>query len=77
MSLLEQFRASSQLGTGNAAVPYSQAITGLTAGTTYYYWLQAVDIYGGTSMHGPVSADFTVPTAQSSMSATSKLPLPK
>ena len=35
----------------------------LVPGTTYYYWLQAVDIYGGTSMHGPVSADFTVPTA--------------
>ena len=35
----------------------------LVPGTTYYYWLQAVDIYGGTSMHGPVSADFIIPTA--------------
>lgn len=35
----------------------------LVPGTTYYYWLQAVDIYGGTSMHGPVSTGFTVPTA--------------
>lgn len=26
---------------------------------TYYYWLESVDIYGGTTLHGPVSARLT------------------
>ena len=30
---------------------------------TYYYWLQDVDLSGALIMHGPVSADFSVPTA--------------
>jgi hypothetical protein len=33
------------------------------AGVTYYYWLQDVDLSGALTMHGPVSVDFTVPTA--------------
>ncbi|MFZ2362390.1 MAG: hypothetical protein WA040_23825, partial [Anaerolineae bacterium] len=36
---------------------------GLVAGTTYYYWLQDVDLSGAMTVHGPVSADFSVPTA--------------
>ena len=35
---------------------------GLVAGTTYY-WLQDVDTSGAMTMHGPVSVDYTVPTA--------------
>ena len=38
----------------------------------YFYWVEAVDIYGVATMHGPVSVDFAVPTAVqvSSMSAS-------
>ncbi len=35
----------------------------LTPGTTYYYWLQDMDLSGALTMHGPVSVDFTMPTA--------------
>ncbi len=36
----------------------------LAAGTTYYYWLEDVDVNGATALHGPVSVDFGVaPTA--------------
>ena len=35
----------------------------LEAGATYFYWLEDVDLAGATTLHGPVSVDFTVPTA--------------
>ncbi len=35
----------------------------LVPGTTYYYWLDDVDISGVVTRHGPVSMDFIVPTA--------------
>jgi glycosidase len=35
----------------------------LVPGTTYYYWVEDVDLSGVTTMHGPVSVDFIVPTA--------------
>ncbi len=35
----------------------------LIPGTTYYYWLDDVDISGVVTRHGPVSVDFIVPTA--------------
>ncbi len=35
----------------------------LVPGTTYYYWLQDVDLSGATTLHGPVSVDYSVPTA--------------
>ena len=35
----------------------------LVPGTTYFYWVEDVDIYGVATMHGPVSVDYTVPTA--------------
>lgn len=47
------------------------------AGMTYYYWLEAVDINGGTERFGPVSAIIQVPTtvSLSTLSAnTSTLP---
>ncbi len=44
----------------------------LTPDTTYYYWLEDVDIHGATTLHGPVSVDYVGPTAValSSMSAS-------
>jgi hypothetical protein len=35
----------------------------LAAGATYFYWVEDVDLAGATTMHGPVSVDFTSPTA--------------
>lgn len=35
----------------------------LSPGVTYFYWVEDVDIQGATTMHGPVSVDFSVPTA--------------
>ena len=35
----------------------------LTPGTTYYYWVEDVDIYGAATRHGPVSVDYGAPTA--------------
>jgi hypothetical protein len=29
----------------------------------YFYWVEDVDIYGVSTMHGPVSVEFSVPTA--------------
>ena len=33
------------------------------AGTTYFYWLEDVDLAGNTALHGPVSATVSAPTA--------------
>lgn len=30
---------------------------------TYFYWLEDVDIHGAATRHGPMSVDFTAPTA--------------
>jgi hypothetical protein len=35
----------------------------LLPGTTYYYWLEDVELNGVATMHGPVSVDFVAPTA--------------
>jgi hypothetical protein len=35
----------------------------VTSGETYHYWLEAIDISGVTSLHGPVSATFQAPSA--------------
>ena len=35
----------------------------LAPGTSYFYWVEDVDVNGATTMHGPVSVDFSVPTA--------------
>ena len=35
----------------------------VTAGHTYFYWLEDVDFSGATTLHGPVSVDFQAPTA--------------
>ncbi|MCB9153736.1 MAG: pullulanase-type alpha-1,6-glucosidase, partial [Caldilineae bacterium] len=35
----------------------------LVAGMDYFYWLEDVDVSGATTLHGPVSASYSVPTA--------------
>ena len=35
----------------------------LVSGTTYFYWVEDVDIYGTATRHGPVSVDYGAPTA--------------
>jgi hypothetical protein len=35
----------------------------LVPGTTYYYWVEDVDVNNVATRHGPVSVDFVVPTA--------------
>ncbi len=42
---------------------YSYEDTEVSAGQTWYYWLEDVDLNGATSLHGPVSATFQAPTA--------------
>ncbi len=35
----------------------------MTPGSTYYYWIEDVDLNGVVTRHGPVSATFGAPTA--------------
>jgi len=35
----------------------------LVPGATYFYWVEALDIYGVTTRHGPVSVEYAIPTA--------------
>jgi hypothetical protein len=42
---------------------YSFDDTQVSAGQTWYYWLEDVDLNGATSLHGPVSATLQAPTA--------------
>lgn len=49
-------------GTGGGAT-YSWTDSAVQNGTTYWYWLEAVDIHGATQRFGPVSATPTTPTA--------------
>jgi hypothetical protein len=46
----------------NEGAQYEYTDGDVVPGTTYYYWLEDVDIYGGTRLHGPVEAQVTVPT---------------
>jgi hypothetical protein len=39
---------------------------------TYYYWLEDVDIYGATALHGPVSADSVMRKAKPANSNAGK-----
>jgi hypothetical protein len=40
---------------------YSWLDTQVVAGTIYYYWLEDVDIYGRTTLYGPVKAKAQAP----------------
>jgi MYXO-CTERM domain-containing protein len=42
---------------------YSYPDYAVTAGQTYWYWLEDVDFSGGATLHGPVSVVFSAPTA--------------
>ena len=42
---------------------YSFDDNGVQAGVTYWYWLEALDLAGTSSLHGPVSVLFGTPTA--------------
>ena len=42
---------------------YGYQDTAVAAGETYWYWLEAVDLSGLTTLHGPVSATVAGPTA--------------
>ncbi len=35
----------------------------LVDGATYFYWLEDLDVSGATTLHGPVSVDYSAPTA--------------
>jgi hypothetical protein len=49
---------------GGGGAMYEWADTTVSEPTTYYYWLETVDVAGATEMHGPVSATFpATPTA--------------
>jgi len=61
-TLLAYLPSSSPGGTAGAAYAYEDR-AGLTPGQSYYYWLEDVAISGATTLHGPVSVDFTAPTA--------------
>jgi hypothetical protein len=39
-----------------APYEYRDDQKGLKKNVTYYYWLEDVDVHGGTGLHGPVSA---------------------
>jgi hypothetical protein len=54
----------SQVPGGGGGAIYEWEDTDVTEGTTYFYWLEAVDIQGnGSPYFGPVSATFGAPTA--------------
>ena len=42
---------------------YSFDDTQVTAGQTWYYWLEDADLSGAATLHGPVSATLQAPTA--------------
>ncbi|MEZ4769567.1 MAG: hypothetical protein R2844_14195 [Caldilineales bacterium] len=42
---------------------YSHQDYDVTAGQSYWYWLEDVDLYGTATMHDPVSVVFNAPTA--------------
>lgn len=53
----------SQAPGSSEGASYEWVDADVAAGTTYYYWLEAVDLDGTTTRHGPVSATVEVPTA--------------
>ncbi|MFZ1508374.1 MAG: hypothetical protein WAV74_16490, partial [Anaerolineae bacterium] len=48
----------------------------LVNNTTYYYWLEDVDIAGVVTRHGPISATYSAPTAVRLLGADSAAALP-
>lgn len=56
------FVPSQTPGSGQGAV-YEYSDIAVTPGQTYWYTLEAVDVHGATTRHGPVSVNFAAPTA--------------
>lgn len=55
---------SQSLGNPSAGFTYTwDDDADLVPGTTYYYWLEDVDVNNVATRHGPVGVDFTGPTA--------------
>lgn len=50
-------------GSSNGFVYTWEDAADLVSGATYYYWVEALDIYGVTTRYGPVSVNYAVPTA--------------
>lgn len=51
---------------GGGGASYEWVDGNVTAATTYYYWLETIDLAGNREVHGPSTAQFpTVPTAVS------------
>ncbi|MEA3335321.1 MAG: SdrD B-like domain-containing protein [Chloroflexota bacterium] len=48
---------------GGQGAFYRWQDAGVSAGNSYYYWLEDVDVTGATGLHGPVSVDLMAPTA--------------
>jgi len=47
---------ASQAPGGSAGASYEFVDASAQAGATYFYWLEALDVYGTSELHGPVSA---------------------
>ena len=60
-TLLANVPSQAPGGTSGAAYSYSDAA--VTAGETYWYWLEAVDLNGANTMFEPVNVTFQTPTA--------------
>ena len=60
-SLLANLPSQAPGSTQGAA--YSYADADVTAGQTYWYWLEDIDLSGAATLHGPVSVVFQTPTA--------------
>jgi hypothetical protein len=63
--------SGTSLGAGSAAVPYSQAVTGLAAGTTYYFCAIAQNT-SGTRFGSVLSFTTTSAPAVTTMAATAE-----
>jgi hypothetical protein len=53
----------SQAPGSNQGYSYEWADSDVLPGQTYHYWLEAIDLAGGLTMHGPVSVAYQSPTA--------------
>ena len=61
---LNEFLIPSQSPGSSAGFIYTwEDRADLAPGVTYSYWVEDVDLSGATTMHGPVSAAYQVPTA--------------
>jgi C1A family cysteine protease len=60
-SLLNSVLIPDQAGSSPIGAVYTWLDEGVRPGITYSYWLEAVDIYGAATLHGPVKATAPMP----------------